>query len=83
MVLTEREKLAYAIGTMAIAHWHNFRTYNYNETFFAYLDAVKPGVPKKEAIQMNNELKNFLEDLDYQLDKGMKKMIKDREASEN
>ena len=80
MTLTAREKLAFDIGTMLMAHWNNFHDFNYNPTLKSYLDKIKPDVPTEEVIAMNNELKNYLEDVDYKLNKGMQEMIDEDRA---
>ncbi len=75
MTLTAREKLAYAVGTMMVAHWNNFHNFNYIETFLSFLDKANPGLSIEEARAMNNELKNYMEEMDYKLEKGMREEI--------
>ena len=83
MTLNDREKLAFAIGSMIISHWVNFGDFNYNSTFFNFLDKVKPNIKKKDAIAMNNELKIYMEELDYLLAKGMQDTLHEHLQSQN
>ena len=79
MTLTAREKLAYAVGTMMVAHWYNFHDFNYIATLVSYLKKANPGISEEEAREMNNELKMYMEEMDYKLEKGMREMLeKDR-----
>ena len=83
MTLTDREKLAFAIGSMIIAHWSNYGNFNYNSTFFNYLDKCKPNIKRKEAIQMKTDLDNYMEELDYLLAKGMKDTLDEHLQNQN
>ena len=80
MTLTAREKLAYAVGTMIVAHWYNFHDFNYIGTFLRYLKKTNPGISEEEARNMNIELKNYMEDLDFELEKEMREMIEKEKA---
>jgi len=83
MTLSDREKLAFAIGQMIVAHWHNFHDFNYNPTFLAYLGKIGLSLSREEAIEMNSELRVYFEDLDYKLTKGMNELIEEDKRSKH